>query len=804
MPYIIANSDGTIIYTVADNTVDETTFDLAMIGQGVSNYGEFQAQNTLRHLENFASAAAPDSPVIGQLWYDKASDIMRVWDGDLWRASTGIAIGPENTRPRENLAGTTFFNTSNNKLEIHDGTRFKEAAYAGEVTSRFSSDFNVQSPTFYGARVRTLFLKSEDNRSIPVLAFSYVKSGSNPENRGATRIGEQYETIMGLYSDEQFFIRDTGAGGTATPVDGVIVDFAPELLATDEGSLEAVGIAAGRVGRERGLILRGLNNRAEYDETSVAFFGTIFANVIGTPSRPIDSIEVLDLNVRNTIDFAQDVNITGTLNVGTDVNVDGIITASGSNSTTWANAVTFGANISLLNNDADYLETSELASALTNASILTEPNLLATLGISDLTDIITTSSAVSELVNDGDFLTGASIQGDGTAIVWTPGTGTISLNEPPGLTAGTYGAANTSVRLTVDDQGRVTGIQQFLIDGSAIGGNLTLTDFSVTTNAPAGGGALAYNDSNGVFTFTPAAGISVETDPVFVASPAGNIAGGDITNWDTAFSWGDHALAGYANASIVPENISDLSDVNTAGATPGQTLVFSGGSWQPTTLAIGSGDVVGPASSVNLTIPVFSGATGKLLTTTTRTMPGVGGLASQLVGLQDTQTLSGKSFSDAVRFSAGAGDTEIEIGAGSRLAFNVNTTERMHILTNGFVGINIPTAGYELHVGGQIFATDNITAFSDARLKDNIETLDGSKVFAMRGVSYTKDGKPGAGVIAQEMLEVAPELVDTQSEYMGVNYGNLGGYLIEAIKDLKAELDSVKAELAELKNASAN
>jgi hypothetical protein len=174
------------------------------------------------------------------------------------------------------------------------------------------------------------------------------------------------------------------------------------------------------------------------------------------------------------------------------------------------------------------------------------------------------------------------------------------------------------------------------------------------------------------------------------------------------------------------------------------------------------------------------------------------------VGLQDTQTLSGKSFSDAVRFSAGAGDTEIEIGAGSRLAFNVNTTERMHILTNGFVGINIPTAGYELHVGGQIFATDNITAFSDARLKDNIETLDGSKVFAMRGVSYTKDGKPGAGVIAQEMLEVAPELVDTQSEYMGVNYGNLGGYLIEAIKDLKAELDSVKAELAELKNASAN
>jgi len=94
--------------------------------------------------------------------------------------------------------------------------------------------------------------------------------------------------------------------------------------------------------------------------------------------------------------------------------------------------------------------------------------------------------------------------------------------------------------------------------------------------------------------------------------------------------------------------------------------------------------------------------------------------------------------------------------------------------------------------GGNYTATGNVTAYSDARLKDNIETLDGSKVYEMRGVSFTKDGKANSGVIAQELQKVAPELVHDDGEYLSVAYGNTIGYLIEAIKDLKAEIDELK------------
>ena len=102
---------------------------------------------------------------------------------------------------------------------------------------------------------------------------------------------------------------------------------------------------------------------------------------------------------------------------------------------------------------------------------------------------------------------------------------------------------------------------------------------------------------------------------------------------------------------------------------------------------------------------------------------------------------------------------------------------------------------YNLEVTGAVTASDNVIAYSDERLKENVETLDGSKVYEMRGVSFTKDGKANSGVIAQEMQKVAPELVHDDGEYLGVAYGNTVGYLIEAIKDLKAEVESLKSKL---------
>lgn len=100
---------------------------------------------------------------------------------------------------------------------------------------------------------------------------------------------------------------------------------------------------------------------------------------------------------------------------------------------------------------------------------------------------------------------------------------------------------------------------------------------------------------------------------------------------------------------------------------------------------------------------------------------------------------------------------------------------------------------------GSVTAQGNVTAYSDMRLKENIETLDGNKVLEMRGVSFTKDGEAGSGVIAQELEKVAPELVATDDKGLkSVAYGNIVGYLIEGMKKQQTEIDELKALVAKL------
>ena len=139
-------------------------------------------------------------------------------------------------------------------------------------------------------------------------------------------------------------------------------------------------------------------------------------------------------------------------------------------------------------------------------------------------------------------------------------------------------------------------------------------------------------------------------------------------------------------------------------------------------------------------------------------------------------------------------DDELHFGYGTSF---VDGISKVVVKTDGKVGINRGAGALSNHleVGGSILATSNITAYSDRRLKDNIKTLDGSKVYEMRGVSFTKDGELGSGVIAQELEQVAPELVLTNSDEMktkSVAYGNVVGYLIEAIKELKLEIEELK------------
>ena len=144
-----------------------------------------------------------------------------------------------------------------------------------------------------------------------------------------------------------------------------------------------------------------------------------------------------------------------------------------------------------------------------------------------------------------------------------------------------------------------------------------------------------------------------------------------------------------------------------------------------------------------------------------------------------------------------AGTSATDPGANS--ASVLEATGLFNILdTNVGIGTTSPT--YKLDVAGTIRATGDVLAFSDRRVKENIKTIENAsdKLLKLRGVEYNKIGetKKSIGVIAQEIEEVLPEVVSTDTNGMkSVAYGNITGVLIEAIKELKAEIEELKKQI---------
>lgn len=111
------------------------------------------------------------------------------------------------------------------------------------------------------------------------------------------------------------------------------------------------------------------------------------------------------------------------------------------------------------------------------------------------------------------------------------------------------------------------------------------------------------------------------------------------------------------------------------------------------------------------------------------------------------------------------------------------------------------TSNVVIDASGNLSATGDVSAMSDIRLKSNVETIDNAleKIFALRGVTFTKNEKKGIGLIAQEVAEVVPEVVNREigSGYLTVAYGNLVGLLIEAIKEQQDQIDELRRIIGE-------
>jgi hypothetical protein len=134
--------------------------------------------------------------------------------------------------------------------------------------------------------------------------------------------------------------------------------------------------------------------------------------------------------------------------------------------------------------------------------------------------------------------------------------------------------------------------------------------------------------------------------------------------------------------------------------------------------------------------------------------------------------------------------------------------ERMRITSGGNVGIGTTSPSYTLHVNGSVAGASAYVNLSDKRYKKDIQPIENAlnKILSLNGVTFNwnkeatdmnLDDNNHIGLLAQDVEEIIPQAVTTgedENETKSVAYTDLVPVLIEAIKELKKEIELLKTK----------
>lgn len=169
------------------------------------------------------------------------------------------------------------------------------------------------------------------------------------------------------------------------------------------------------------------------------------------------------------------------------------------------------------------------------------------------------------------------------------------------------------------------------------------------------------------------------------------------------------------------------------------------------------------------------------------TLPATDGTSSQVLSTNGSGVLSWSNkdvvISDQTTSSSTHYVTLTTATSGNATTLNVSSTKLTFAPNTGTLTVTALSAG-SITETSSIVLKENITPLSDA--------LD--KVLQLSGVNYVRksSGKYEAGLIAEDVEKIAPELVDSTNEFKSIYYSRLTAYLIEAIKDLNKEIAQLK------------
>ena len=698
-----------------------------------------------------------------------------------------------------NVAGTLYVNGAvafANTLQVTGAVTFSDVVTVNSLSvATNSATFGTAAVIYSNGNIGVANTAPADKLSVTgnvavsdtikvgtatINATNYSQTANNALYLGGTIASDFVTTssAAGLFSS--YYRKDSPQTVTANATFAANVNVSNGIVFDSTGYIVAAGS-------------NGANGQALLSNGSGVYWGSVNTTVIVAPGEVSGNTYIvynnngtLASNAAFKFNFATNTMIIGTSSANVSINATSF-------SGTSNNALNLGGNaavdfakkdgVTYIGTTSIALNRSSASQTLTGVSIDGNANNAAYLG---------TVAAISYQLNSTLAANVATMTAGNTLYV--------------GAVAAADMASKSYVLGAISTKADITGVNQITISNTAT----TLTTTSITGNgvtststtgtgvyglSNSGIGLVGISNNNaGVYGLsTSSSGVYAysNTSTGVYARSDGNGAGGwfrsntgpgiiaTSDNVVATFSnnSGSLFLGIYANGNVGVGTNAPAYKLDVNGVARVQNDIF---------LTKGSSPYIGTTDSYNLRLGTGGADRVTIDTngnvTTTNNLTTAGGITTGTNKTIFMPTGTGGESDIGWSFS----------GAGNVYLFG-QTTNRAVGLYDGVSS----TVRWTTDITGNFTAAGNVTAYSDIKLKTDIETIDNAldKVSRMRGVMYTRKdtGSRGTGVIAQEMQQILPEAVQ-DGETLSVAYGNIVGVLIEAIKELKAEIEQLKGK----------
>jgi hypothetical protein len=428
MAYTINLTDGTLFATISDGTVNTTagfatSAPLTLVGKNYAGYGEFLDENFLHLLENGASATAPAAPLTGQLWWDKTLNLLKVYNGTIFKTISAATASP--TAPTSNVTGDLWYDTVNQQLKVWTGAAF---LVVGPGFSQAQGTSGAIPETILDSVGATKYITSLYVNNVRV-AIVYEGSSFVPQSS----LQAAFPTVF------------SGITLSASVASAVFAGTASNAALL--GNLNNTQFMRSDTATATTGILRVQNNSGLFVGAANVFNVNTTSTDANIKSNIQDGNLVIQANVGGTTyNVARALGASGTFAVSNALTVG--TTASVTGNTTGGNLITGGLVTAVGNITGGNVNTVLVAATTLSATGNVQGGNLRTAGLISATGNITSQANIAGtyFIGNGSQLSGLSLGVSVTKIENT--TSQVEINAPGGNAAVTIGGISNVVVFT--------------------------------------------------------------------------------------------------------------------------------------------------------------------------------------------------------------------------------------------------------------------------------------------------------------------------------------------------------------------